>query len=331
MSEAGKRKRGPVRRLALRIALAAAILIAGSEAALQAGHLVALRRSDRAAESDRGAPNILCLGDSHTYGAGVAGGESYPAQLAELLHGQGYRVNVINLGAPGTNTSEIRRALPGLIDRFHPLAIVVLASVNNGWNRRDTAWADHEDGKPVSVRRRAADFLVTRVRLIRAGAILLHRLDLAGPKEEAARDRGGDTVLHFRLDQGEPPEAAYDRTLRDLRAIVATARARHAFPILMTYVTGPDFPFQTPNHLLRRIAAETNTPLADNDLALKPFFIRADGSADPQTLANLFFPDFHPRAPAYRLIAKNIALTMTQANLTSFIPKAPAPLGPGGK
>jgi lysophospholipase L1-like esterase len=309
------------RRISLRLALAALILLTGLEAALQLGHLYALRRAGRRALTDPGAPVIVCLGDSHTYGAGVAPAEAYPALLAELLHSQGYRVNVVNLGAPGTNTSEIRRRLPDLLDQFHPVAIVVLASVNNGWNRRDTAWSDRQDRLPVPLAERVSDFLVTRVRTVRAAVIILHRLDLAGPPEETARDRDGNTVIHFRPDRAEPPEATYDRSRRDLTAVIALARARHAVPILMTYVTDPEFPFEVPNRLLRETATAMNVPLADNDLALKPHFIQPDGQPDPAALARLFFPDLHPRGPAYALIAHNLARTLDQASVTAALPR----------
>ena len=82
---------------------------------------------------------ILCLGDSHTWGAG----KGYPARLAERLAARSDRYRVINLGVPGTNTAQLRRRLPGYLDRFHPRAVVMWDGINNSWNQTDTElWSD---------------------------------------------------------------------------------------------------------------------------------------------------------------------------------------------
>ena len=49
-------------------------------------------------------PRILCLGDSVTFGWGVAEAETYPARLADLLH-----VEVINAGVPAMKPGSIAR------------------------------------------------------------------------------------------------------------------------------------------------------------------------------------------------------------------------------
>jgi len=52
-------------------------------------------------------PNIVLLGDSYTFGEGVADSETYGAVMGQQLHGS---FNVVNLGVPGWGlTQEIRR------------------------------------------------------------------------------------------------------------------------------------------------------------------------------------------------------------------------------
>ena len=53
-----------------------------------------------------GATRIAVLGDSMTFGWGVEDGETYPAQLEEILQAGGGRVEVINAGFPGTCLGE---------------------------------------------------------------------------------------------------------------------------------------------------------------------------------------------------------------------------------
>ncbi|MGH7595514.1 MAG: SGNH/GDSL hydrolase family protein, partial [bacterium] len=48
---------------------------------------------------------ICVLGDSFTFGYGVEANEAYSQQLAQILPGRGYEVEVYNLGIPGTATA----------------------------------------------------------------------------------------------------------------------------------------------------------------------------------------------------------------------------------
>jgi lysophospholipase L1-like esterase len=298
-----------------RYLVAIVVFLAGLELVLQAAHYYAVSRQARSAISDLSAPVVLCLGDSHTYGAGVKADESYPARLEALLRGRGFSVNVVNLGAPGTNTSELRRRLPEWLAAYQPAAVIVLASVNNGWNRRDMAWSDAQDGLPVPLMTRLADFLFTRVRTVRLVTILVHRLDWTRPPEESARDREGNLVLHHREEEQkvETAKAGYLRVRRDLVAIVARVRAAHAVPVLMTYVTDPEYTFETPNLALRSVAAGMKAALADNDRALHPLLFGPDGTMDRSARARLFFPDMHPRAQGYEMIAANVEKVLENA------------------
>lgn len=67
-----------------------------------------LRDAERAARPAPGTVRILALGDSVTFGMGVAQGETYPRQTEALLNAgrgrSGARVEVLNMGMPGYNT-----------------------------------------------------------------------------------------------------------------------------------------------------------------------------------------------------------------------------------
>lgn len=321
----GEKSPRALRRLLPRALMAGFIFLVGLELTLQAAHSWAVRLDLRQSLADPGAPVILCLGDSHTYGAGVSADDAYPARLEQLLRERGLRASVVNLGAPGMNTSEIRRRLPAWLSSYQPAAVIVLAGVNNGWNRRDQSWSDLEDGLPVSWSVRARDFLSSRVRLARAAIVLVHRLDWTRPEEERSRDRFGRLVLHERKEswQVESAQATYDRAGRDLAAIIALVRAQGAVPVLMTYVTDPVATFETPNRLLRETAARARTILADNDRALQPFFMLDEHTMDKAKRAELFFPDMHPRGPGYQKIAENVMKSLEQAGVTALLSADP--------
>lgn len=86
---------------------------------------------------------ILCLGDSNTYGVFYSQEEAYPGQLQRILEKRTPgRYHVLNLGLPGTNSSQIATHLQDWLDEYHPQSVVVCVGINNYWNVADS-------GKPT--------------------------------------------------------------------------------------------------------------------------------------------------------------------------------------
>ncbi|MFO8057634.1 MAG: GDSL-type esterase/lipase family protein [bacterium] len=311
---------GAKKRWFFRIITFVAVLVLGLELSLQVVH-VAARGSLPEGAAGSNAPVVLCLGDSHTYGAGVSEDEAYPALLEKKLAEKGFAAEVINLGAPGTNTSEIRRKLPEWMETYEPVCVIVLAVVNNSWNHRFAAWSDAQDGLPVSTLERLTEEAWNRVMILRGVNVLLHRLKWARAPEELARDRSGRTLLHRKIRGGAEPGENINRARRDLEAIIRTVRDRHAVPVLMTYVTGPDYSFTGCNPLLRRVAKRYKVPLADNDRALQDRMQKPDGTFDQKARDKLFFPDMHARAAGYELIAENVYETLHKNNVLKLLSK----------
>jgi len=84
--------------------------------------------------------NILCVGDSYTYGVGAKAGYAYPEQLKKIL-GHNYPKNkfcVINAGVPGFNTSQMLKNFSGNIDKYSPDMIIIWGGIDNCWNFTDT-------------------------------------------------------------------------------------------------------------------------------------------------------------------------------------------------
>ena len=66
--------------------------------------------------------DVLCLGDSMTFGWGVEGDETFPARLGG-----------INVGVPATSPQWWLTALPGLLEQIKPSAVVLQVSGNDVW------------------------------------------------------------------------------------------------------------------------------------------------------------------------------------------------------
>lgn len=106
---------------------------------------------------------ILCLGDSTTYGTGVAAGDAWPSAL-ESSNGGGERFPGINAAMPGTDLNQLIDALDGVWSDLQPRAIVVALSgnmVSLAWIRRNDSTpmkphpASGSSGQPLSLRQRA--------------------------------------------------------------------------------------------------------------------------------------------------------------------------------
>ncbi|MEN8161441.1 MAG: GDSL-type esterase/lipase family protein, partial [Myxococcota bacterium] len=140
----------------LQLALAVVSTLAAAELTLQ---LLGLTKSWWASRAVPAATSetytILCLGDSHTYGAPLPRDESYPSQLQARLDAAfpgDYRV--INLGAPGANSAMVARHFAENVRRHRPDLVILWVGVNNAWNPTDTERWDGAQRGPV---RRALD------------------------------------------------------------------------------------------------------------------------------------------------------------------------------
>ena len=96
---------------------------------------------------------ILCVGDSHTFGAPVPK-ESYPiqlqARLVERFPERAFRV--VNLGIPRVNSAFVANRLERQMLQIEPDLVILWVGVKNLWNVLETeAWGDADFG--TSLRR----------------------------------------------------------------------------------------------------------------------------------------------------------------------------------
>jgi len=93
-----------------------------------------LRDREITQELGPGAPRVLALGDSQTFGAGLALADTWPKQLERMLReGVASRreVEVVNAGIPGTDTWQHEILLRRLLKMTNPHAVVLALYVND--------------------------------------------------------------------------------------------------------------------------------------------------------------------------------------------------------
>jgi len=95
----------------------------------------------RIEDFNKGKFNILCLGDSFTFGAGALPDNSYPRQLERLLRrNTGKDIRVINAGRLGDTSSLLLKNFRKDLARYNPDIAIVMIGINNFWNLEDSSY-----------------------------------------------------------------------------------------------------------------------------------------------------------------------------------------------
>lgn len=227
---------------------------------------------------------ILTLGDSHTYGVFYEPEEAYPGQLQALLDRWAPgRYEVVNLGLPGMNSSQIAARLPRWIAEFRPFMTIVCVGANNVWNRSDT----EERQRAGPVRRWFGGLRLARFYSIlklnleafastppKAGRPDLERVEVTeGESGVEHRDaETGKLLIYHRgvTDQWISREDARQMMRRDLEKILRIDQQQGVQLVLLTYSAFP-MPGRPPgNHThalmsqeMRDFSREHGLPLVD--------------------------------------------------------------------
>jgi len=288
-----------------RLLLVAVLVTISAELTLQLLGLVLPRFLSRAErpEGGEGRATILCIGDSHTYGAPLPAEESYPAQLQERLDTRAPgEFRVVNLGVPGMNTPMMARRLEQNLSAYRPELVILWAGINNSWNEKEAAEWDEQDASPLRVLRELK--LVRLVRFLRSdvGDVQPGRQAVMLEYEPGSHSsfQLGDEVLVLPSGSTEPSVArAATRTRKDLPAIIRLARSFGVPVLLVTY----PYPNLAPlNDAIREIARELDVPLVESEEALER--AQRDGHGLYELIVMAAGP--HPRRLLYGYIVEDM-------------------------
>jgi lysophospholipase L1-like esterase len=128
-----------VKRFVRQVVIAVVGTLVLVEVCLQIASAVAapLLRRSTGAGGDADTITILCVGDSHTYGAPLPERDAYPAQLQRVLDERfpRWKFEVLNLGFPGVNSTFVANRLEAQLMQIQPDVVMVSAGANNLWNK----------------------------------------------------------------------------------------------------------------------------------------------------------------------------------------------------
>lgn len=276
---------------------------------------------------------VLMLGDSNTYGLYLDQEESYPGQLETICNAtkDNPKIEVINLGYPGTNSSRLLSNFSRLLSTFRPDIVTVMIGANDGWTVDESI-----DLKSLPLHKRLLAGFQRYSRIYKFLYMLsrrpydINQLNIHSEKgetrtrehdkmvsnsPEAIREIGrtitkndfrddvlisyGDDGFQFGFQGGSPSDDWDDRLRRNLCAmgeIGATYGVRFYF---LTYPSSNGL-YGLTNQIIRRTVTENTIPLIDiGSVIEKEFSLRF-------THEELFFPDFHATRRCNAFVARAI-------------------------
>jgi len=305
------------------VLLGVCISLVVAEAALQLGSLFVGRELART-WAQAGRWRMLCLGDSNTYGVYLERSQAYPQVFerewnTDPQH-QEQKVEVLNLGYPGTSSSKLVKDFRHMLHTFRPDVTTVMVGANDLWTVPETA----ADSPGLSDRLAAALWKISKVYrllyMIRR-SMQVRQLQLSRPPAATDQGRGfaryGDEVFEFgwtmQPEGGVSGWQPVDAFRQDLHTLVEQAAEFGTKLVFLTYPADAGF-YGWANVYVREAARVTGTALIDLAAALKPrcpipsgsTFLEGPGATCPE-----LFPDQHPTALGHERVATILVEQLT--------------------
>jgi|GEM_PF-1349627 len=246
---------------------------------------------------------VLALGDSNTYGFFVGSAAAYPRKFEALWNERQPRkqsVEVLNLGFPGTNSSQVLREFDRMLFAFRPDVVTLMIGANDAW----TMPVGHQEQASTFDLR---EFLWRNSRVFRLFYMLLRAYENASlevqmdPQSQVFAGKGQARfgsftfALGHRATGGPPVPDWAERLERNLKEVTRKAREAGVAVVLLTYPSSQHL-YGYANVVLRRVASETDATLIDVAAQFP-----AECAAGP--CAELL-PDQHPSEQGHERVAR---------------------------
>lgn len=246
---------------------------------------------------------IACVGDSWTFGMNVNQDQTYPARLAAWLQKlqPDTRFEVENFGVLGYSSFQGRRLLETRILAMNPDIVAIGFGMNDsevaGYRDRDMVVASRPPWT-ARLKERAADVEVYKLLQFVALSLRFHPkgLDAYLKEESEAKSSGADTDY----DAIDPWTRVSPKDYEaNIRLMLDRTTARGARAVLVDNELWDESPYRP---ILRKISAETRTPLVDSLRIVADAKVRTERDLETRlglTPANSErrTPDGEPRTP----------------------------------
>jgi len=248
--------------------------------------------------------NIVCLGDSNTYGWGVKREEAYPKQLEKILNedAQGKRnFKVFNLGIPGSNSSQHLKYLEETLNKNKNIdLVIVLTGANDPWNFADSNIYKFQAQRGLAGRLNIKlQILLSDLRVYKMVKIIL--LNAKGMPPEA----GMNYFKQIKRAEFIDAQSLQELLEYNLTEMIKLAQIRGIKIIFQSY----------PAEELKRVCLTQQVAL----LYRMPFVNHAEifhEELKKSSYADLFLYDnFHPNKRGYGIMARDIYDVIVSENI----------------
>jgi lysophospholipase L1-like esterase len=263
---------------------------------------------------------LLSLGDSNTYGIYVDKSQAYPKVFEDMwnqtVRAKPGSVEVLNLGFPSTNSSQLVKNFHRMLWTFRPDLVTVMVGANDRWTVPESAAESPNRLDQLAAalwkHSRAYRFLY----MLRQ-AFDNRRLDVTpDPSSDIEHGRGtaryGEEAFELGWTKMPPGgirglEPAIELR-KNLQTLAAQAAELGAKVVLLTYPAESGF-YGWANAVMRETAKGTGIPLIDVAAVFKPACpLQADAGtlAGPSAQCAELFPDQHPTVLGHQAVARTL-------------------------
>ena len=198
-------------------------------------------RGFRVAKARREHPDcsqVLCVGDSTTFGWGVPGPNVFASVLEKTLSREDPEANWIvhNAGVPGFSSQQMREMAARWIPILKPKVVVICIGNNDAWPARTSDLEAQQGGFASGV-----------TRLLGKSAFLSWAASLLRGQEEP------ENPIYFAEDS--VPRVSDDEMAANMEAVVALARQYEARPLILAAPANLHFPPRNMNAEIEKYRA----------------------------------------------------------------------------
>ncbi len=256
---------------------------------------------------------IVTMGDSNTYGLYLDKKDSYPKQLESIWNNAhtNKKVEVINLGYPGANSSRLVANFSEVIQQFQPDIVLVMIGTNDGWTAPIAAVESILDGNKTF---HLIQWLQSHSRVYRLYCLLtrepfqedsLEAITTSDSKQ-AESAKGKPATVNYKnmkLDfsmsfRAKDSQLDVEKDMqKNMARLIQYGRENNIKVFLLTYAANKGY-YKQANKVTLKTAADNHHPYLINTIENFKSLQAPKGEGNPY-----FFPDLHATALGNKILA----------------------------
>lgn len=242
---------------------------------------------------------ILCLGDSTTYGIGASNVNefSYPSQLQKLFDNKipNNNYEVINLGKPGINSSQLLNRFEKNVAEYKPDIVIIMVGINDPWNFEESNILDFYNVTAAKQLYMRIELLLNQSKLFRFFKLVFMSRKFNELTVPDFDNKALSHAVEFYSSDPAKATAFHDAIVNNITKLKEIAYHHNVTIIFMKY---HNIGWGHPEPIIHHTYEQLGVPVVDNENLFK--------KAKQLGINVLGNDNWHPNDIGYALIAKSI-------------------------